>query len=176
MGHDRGLVFGHMLYGPGGILGADPEARVHRGPAKMPWREAPSKIRDPQTGLLRELARRGKTLPIAGTHVMSTRYFKMQALDVLANPNLGRITRARLLDMVREACAQWRKNMLAGTLDLAPGSDLSTPRNQARIARQLTYEGRPCGRCGGTTRYASAGGCVPCVRARTKRREQIHGR
>lgn len=31
-----------------------------------------------------------------------------------------------------------------------------------------TFQGTPCGKCGGTERYWSNGNCVPCKRARRK--------
>jgi len=44
-----------------------------------------------------------------------------------------------------------------------------TERMKAAHARQPRYEGKPCRRCGGTTRYTINADCVVCSLARVKK-------
>jgi hypothetical protein len=118
-------------------LGANPAARVHRGPGQMSWRSGPSKIRDPRTGLLLDppsaAGGTGGAPYVTGDRCRSTRFFKQRALELLARDDLLPRDRARLLELNRMACKAFMTATVAGVLDQAVDIKLSPKRKAKRI-------------------------------------------
>lgn len=96
------------------------------GGAKMPWREAKSRIRCPETGLLLDL-HEPQRRHAAGMRMVSSQDFRVRAAEILADENLTPGRRKRLLEMNRRACALFMQAVVAGAtrakvdLALRPG-------------------------------------------------------
>lgn len=161
--------------GQHGTLGAAPTAPVHRGPGKMPWRAGPSKIRDPRTGLLKELprsamggkSRRWGRPEVAGERCRSTAWFRVQALRYVAAAKAGDRNAKRYLKMVQMACHAFLQAKRAG-IKMNDGIVLErepTPQEARREAREQgrgKFYGRPCEQCASRVRYTTDARCASC--------------
>lgn len=146
----RPLRIGTAFEG-GTPLGANPMARVHRGPGKVPFREHASKIRDKTTGLLVEPPRsaRGDGIrpEVSGERMRSTRYFRAEAERYCAAAMAGDRHAKRMLDAVRLECSLFMQGQRDGALGPEPVEPRVAkvklkPPSQRYLERRARWDGR----------------------------------